>query len=61
MEYLLKWDGYGSDENTWEPEKNIDPGMVREFEEERARKEAEKEEPVVGFDRGLEPEKILGE
>jgi hypothetical protein len=21
--YLVKWDGYSSNENTWEPEKNL--------------------------------------
>ncbi|GLG97089.1 hypothetical protein R5R35_011323 [Gryllus longicercus] len=86
VEYLLKWKGYSNDDNTWEPEENLDcPDLISEFEENRKKKEAakkderkrksgaaEEKKPASkkkhveednkprGFDRGLEPEKIIG-
>lgn len=86
VEYLLKWKGYSNDDNTWEPEENLDcPDLISEFEDNRKKKEAakkderkrksgvaEEKKPASkkkhveednkprGFDRGLEPEKIIG-
>jgi hypothetical protein len=65
IEYLLKWEGYASDENTWEPEENLTADLVTEFREAEAstpedNRRPTKEEESDGFDRGLEPERIIG-
>uniref|UniRef100_A0A1B6FZJ5 Chromo domain-containing protein n=1 Tax=Cuerna arida TaxID=1464854 RepID=A0A1B6FZJ5_9HEMI len=96
VEFLLKWKGYSDEDNTWEPEENLDcPDLIQQFEEARKKREAAKKEgdtkkrkatsstssnekvpekssPLKkrinieednkprGFERGLEPEKIIG-
>lgn len=32
---MIKWEGYSSADNTWEPEKHIDPGLIKLFENKR--------------------------
>ncbi|ODM89248.1 Heterochromatin protein 1 [Orchesella cincta] len=45
-EYFLKWEGYGHDENTWEPRENIDADLVCAFEKELEVKEMKRKEDL---------------
>ncbi|KHN82815.1 Chromobox -like protein 3 [Toxocara canis] len=66
VEYFLSWKGFPPSENTWEPEDNLDcPDLIQAFEmqEKRANDDKKKradKESCRGFDRGLEPERIIG-
>jgi len=73
VEYLIKWEGYGDEDNTWEPKENLDCKELIEIYEKKKRKSgagaggetASKkkkwdDDKPRGFDQNLEPERIIG-
>ncbi|CAG9865397.1 unnamed protein product [Phyllotreta striolata] len=70
---LILWKGYNEEDNTWEPEENLDcPDLIAAYEsrfelapateeaDKAKRKNVQEDGRPRGFDRGLEADKIVG-
>ncbi|KAG4072620.1 hypothetical protein HA402_004709 [Bradysia odoriphaga] len=59
-EYLIKWLGYPSTSNSWEPSKNLDPALLASIEEtEKEAQQSETDAYRYKFEEGFSPLKIL--
>ena len=44
MYYLIKWKDFGDEHNTWEPKSNLNPEIIKEFEDQRRENRKQQQE-----------------